>query len=381
MAEGAIPPPAGVTAPAGTGGRTQRLTELESALLTLLRRRGVPAQVHVRHRGSVVADVSYRCQPDHLFWTFSATKAFASVAIWRLIERGLVELDAPVATYWPAFAANGKDLVTVRHVLQHRSGMATGNAPTLGRGMLRDAAVMPFWRASAGRYARARLTRAPGEHPAYQFLAYGYILGEIVQRVADLPYPEVLARDIFEPLGLADTSLGLSRPEAARLVPVRAGGRGGWLVNAGINNPITRGAAAPSAGLTTTARDLATFYAALARDYAGDQPALLLAPETLHAATHPSSSGEVDAVINEPIRWSHGFQLGGPRVTGFSPMGRTSSPRAFGHNGSHACIGWADPEAQIGFAHLTNRSGLSREDAVHQAAVADEVLAAVRSAV
>ena len=84
----------------------------------------------MRRDGDTLVDIAYRCEPTNLFWTFSASKALTSVVVWRLVERGLIDLDAPVATYWPAYGAGGKDEVTVRQVMQHRSGMATGNALT-----------------------------------------------------------------------------------------------------------------------------------------------------------------------------------------------------------------------------------------------------------
>jgi CubicO group peptidase (beta-lactamase class C family) len=123
--------------------------------------------------------------------------------------------------------------------------------------------------------------------------------------------------------------------------------------------------------MSTTARELATFYQALLGGH-------LLRPETLAVACEPSSEGDLDRTARMPIRWSQGFQLGGPRwIEGAqTALGSLSSPRTFGHNGSNCCIGWADPDRRIAYAYLTNRVGRPTPDLIHHAAVADKVLEA-----
>ncbi len=141
-----------------------------------------------------------------------------------------------------------------------------------------------------------------------------------------------------------------------------------------------RRAVIPSAGTSSTARDLAAFYRLLlAGGRAGHRQ--VIAASTVAAAIAPSGDDGFDRVARYPIRWSAGFQLGGPRaVPGtVSPMGASSSPRAFGHNGSNCCIGWADPDRRLVVVHLTNRIGWPLPDLRFHAAVADRILAAVPS--
>ena len=144
---------------------------------------GATAQLCVLQHGRVVLDRSFGCAPDALFWTFSASKPFVALLTHLLAERGSVDLDDPVARYWPAFRARGKGEVTIRQVLQHRSGLSAA------RGMLGDALAMADWDRSVRNLERARLRWPPGSVPAYQMIAYGFILGEIVRRVTGVPRP------------------------------------------------------------------------------------------------------------------------------------------------------------------------------------------------
>ena len=331
--------------------------------------RGAKAQLCLRQDGEVVLSRSFGCDSDALFWIFSASKPFVAVLIHRLAERGQIDLDAPVAAYWPDFARNGKAGITILHVLQHRSGLVQG----MGLGA---AFALTRWAASAARAAASTPRLAPGEGPAYQALSYGFILGEIVQRIEGRPLREVLARDLLTPLGLSDTHLGLPPDLWPRHVPVRGRGRYGGLAGWIVNRRAVRQSINPSAGISTTAFDLSLLYQMLLDGgVAGDRR--LLKPASIDAMRMPTSSAEIDLCARKPIRWGQGFQLGGPRAAhGFiAPMGETSSPLTFGHNGSEACIGWADPTRRIAFAYLTDRLAGEAEPTEHLAAVADDLLA------
>ncbi|MPZ84978.1 MAG: serine hydrolase [Actinophytocola sp.] len=262
------------------------------------------------------------------------------------------------------FARGGKDAVTVRQVLRHRSGFATGGSA------LGDIRAMTDWDLSVRRVERVAPRWAPGAVPAYQFLSYGFTLGELVRRITGTPVEWLLGELVLGPLDARDTHLGLTPRLWSRHVPLAAGGPVGRLVSAVVNRPATRAAVIPSAGVSTTARDVARFYAALLD---GE----LLRPATLATLLTPTSDGEIDRYARVPLRWSEGFQLGGrPHVPGaISPMGRTSSRRAFGHNGSNCCLAWADPDRRLAYAYLTNRITTRRADITHHAAVADAVLA------
>jgi CubicO group peptidase (beta-lactamase class C family) len=333
--------------------------------------RGTTAQLCVIRYGQVALDRSFQCRRNSLFWIFSASKPYIAVLTHVLAERGKLSLDAPVSTYWPEFASYGKGRITVRHVLQHRSGLST-----VGTG-LRDLLRLTSWKRSVSRIEKAAPTWPPGRVPAYQPLIYGFILGEIIQRVTSRPVTEALSAYVLGPLWAADTYLGLPQAEWARHVPIIGRGFRSRVVQAIVNRKRTRGAIIPAAGISTTARGLARFYLML---LAGGQVegGQILSRRTIEQACIPSSDGEVDRTVKLYIRWSSGFQLGGPRPHGVSAFGRLSSARAFGHNGSNCCIGWADPDRDLVFAYLGNRLENRGDGALHLAQVGDAVLSACR---
>ncbi|WP_432971809.1 serine hydrolase domain-containing protein [Dactylosporangium sp. CA-233914] len=333
----------------------------------LARARGGAAQLCVVRDGTVVLDRAYGCGPGALFWIFSTSKPFAALLVHRLVERGALGLDDPLATHWPEFAARGKERITVRHVLQHRSGLP------VARSSLLDALAMTDWDASVRAVERARPRFAAGEGPAYQYVSYGFLLGELLRRVTGDPVRELLAAEILHPLEMRDTYLGLPDEHWGRHVPIHGRATGPQVAAAYLNRRSTRRAVIPAAGVSTTARDLAVLYAQLV---AGG--GRLLSPATLAVATTPTSDGTVDGLIRLPIRWSHGFQLGGPGLDADRPrpFGRTSSPLTFGHNGSNVCVAWADPTRRLVMVYLTNLLEPRHDGAAAQNAVSEAVLAA-----
>jgi CubicO group peptidase (beta-lactamase class C family) len=336
----------------------------------LSRARGAAAQLCVLRHGRVVLDRSFHCGPDSLFWIFSASKPFTAVLIYQLAERGLITVDDPVAAHWPEFARHGKAGITIRHVLAHRSGL-----PTAGTS-LGDVLTMTHWRQAVRRLERAWPQFPPGTCAAYGYLSYGTILGELARRITGVSIQDSVRTGVLAPIGLADTYLGLPQAQWHRRVPLAAAGPSGHVMSAQLNRRSTRAAVIPAAGISTTARDLASFYQVLLAD-----DGRLLRSDTLASARTPSNDGEFDRIARAWIRWSQGFQLGGPRAdpTAVGPMGRLSSPRTFGHNGSNCCIGWADPDRQLAVAYLTNRLTNRRDDVRHMADVADALLSAATS--
>jgi CubicO group peptidase (beta-lactamase class C family) len=339
--------------------------------VTLIRERGSPAQLRVYARGRVVLDESYLCQPDSLFILFSAGKPLVALGVHLLAERGRLGLDDPVATYWPEFGQRGKHGITIRQVLQHRGGLP------VARGMPLDALVMTDWAASVHAIEQAAPAYPPGEVPAYHILTFGFILGEVVQRVTGRPVRDFLRDELLAPLGLeADMCVGLPAAWWDRRVPAHGRGPAELATQLVINRRTTRQAVIPAASVSATAAGLAGLYQALLDGGRG-----VLRPQTITAATRPSSDGTVDRYLKLPIRWSEGFQLGGERPGGarvgggYAPMGSLSSRRAFGHNGSYVCLGWADPERQIAMAYLASRLVSRPAGARHMSAVSDAVLA------
>ncbi|BCB77423.1 lipase LipE [Phytohabitans flavus] len=339
--------------------------------LDLVRRWGATAQLCVIKDGRVVIDEAVGCAPDALFWIFSTSKPYVALLVHLLAERGALSLDEPVAAYWPEFGERGKGGITVRQVLQHRAGLP------VARSVVGDALAMTDWRRSVRALEAARPRYAPGDVPAYHLLSYGFLLGEVARRVGGAPVDALLRTELLDPLGLGDTHLGLPDRLWSRRVPVR-GVSGARVSAAYFNRRTTRRAVVPAAGVSATARDVARFYQMLL-DGGTLDGVRVLAPGTIEAARRPSSEGEVDRFLRLRIRWSQGFQLGGPADEPASsrPMGRGSSPLTFGHNGSNCCLAWADPTRRIAFAYLTNLLLPGHDGARHQAAVSDAVLSAV----
>ncbi len=331
----------------------------------LIRARGGAAQLCVIHQGQVVADRSYGCRDDSLFWLFSASKPLVALAVHLLAERGELSLDESVARYWPEFGQHGKQTITVRQVLQHRGGLP------VARSMAADALTMTDWDASIRAIETSKPSLPPGEGPAYHILSFGFILGELVQRISGIPLTEFVQNEFLGPLGLRDSFLGLPDEQWHRSVPVRSRDPARLASQFVINRPRTRRAVIPAAGLSATARDVARFYQALLDGG-------VVAPSTLAVAITPSTNGELDRFLKLPVRWAAGFQLGGERgvLGGSGAMGALASKQTFGHNGSYACLAWADPERQLVMAYLTNQLVTRAAGTRHMAAVSD----AVRSA-
>jgi CubicO group peptidase (beta-lactamase class C family) len=340
--------------------------------MTLIRERGSPAQLRVYARGHLVLDESYRCHADSLFFLFSAGKPLVALGLHLLAQHGRLGLDDPVATYWPEFGQRGKQAITIRHVLQHRGGLP------VARGMPLDALAMTDWAASVRAIEQAVPAYPPGEVPAYHILTFGFILGEVVQRITGLPVPEFLRAELLAPLGLdQDVYLPLPPELWGRHVPLRGRGPAELVTQLVINRRAARQAVIPAASVSATAAGLAGLYQVLLDGGRG-----VLTPHAIATATRPSSDGIVDRYLKLPIRWSEGFQLGGERPGGArigggrTPMGSLASRHAFGHNGSYVCLGWADPERQLAMAYLTSRLVSRSAGAQHMSAVSDAVLTA-----
>jgi CubicO group peptidase (beta-lactamase class C family) len=345
---------------------------LEKAL-ALIRERGSPAQLCVVAHGRIVLNEAFACRPDSLFFLFSASKPLVALLVHLLAERGQLALDDRVAAHWPEFAQGGKQDITIRQVLQHRSGLP------VARGFALDALSMTDWAASVRALEVATPSFPPGSVPAYHVLSYGFILGELVQRVTGTPVREVLQSELLGPLGMRDSYLGLPAGQWHRHIPVAGRGPAELATQLMINRPAVRRAVIPAASVSATAYDLARLYQALLAGGALDG-VRVLRPETIRQATSPSSDGEVDRYLKLPVRWSEGFQLGGARPGparvggGYSPMGALASRTTFGHNGSYVCLGWADPQRQVAVAYLTARLISRSAGARHMAAVSDAIL-------
>ena len=206
------------------------------ALRRILPRRGPGgAAICVYHRGEKVVDVwggtrdaaGNPWEEDTLSISFSTTKGVASTLLHLYADRGLVDYDQRVSHYWPEFAAAGKGDVTVRQLLCHEAGLyAIADMVEQGREML-------DWDHMAGRLAAATPRHAPGTAHGYHALTYGWLVGEVVRRVADMkPFPELLESELARPLGLDGLYCGVPDDQQRRVAA-----REIWLHRAGLVRP------------------------------------------------------------------------------------------------------------------------------------------------
>ncbi|WP_034270224.1 serine hydrolase domain-containing protein [Actinospica robiniae] len=329
------------------------------------------ARLYVQRGDETLVDASVGCAPDTLFLLFSAGKPLTALAVHHLAERGLIDLDAPVCTYWPEYAGGGKYDVSVRHVLQHRSGAPTSTGSILG-----DARIMTDWDRSIAAAERARPRWPAGEVAAYHILSYGFVLGELVRRVSGMDIGSYTRQMLLEPLGLHDTHLGVPPGEEHRLAPLRvhSGGLASYVRSVYFNRPAVRKAVVPAATVTATAADVARLYRMMLLGGTIDGIRVLL-PETVGAALRPTTEkGEKDRLLRIPIRWAEGFQLGGAAGRAATAMGTSPDPDTFGHNGSYVCSAWADPGRDLVYVYLTNLVVGRGDGERHHAAVSDAVL-------
>jgi len=356
----------------------------------------VGAALCVRHRGRPVVDLwggladretGRPWERDTLCLVFSATKGVTAIVVHRLIERGVLVLDAPVARWWPEFAAAGKGAITLRDVLTHRAGLATVDATLTLDEVL---AWRPVCDAIAAQAPDPRTRDAHG----YHVRSYGWILGEVVRRATGRSIGRLFAEEIAAPLGLAFW-IGLPAAQEPRVATLYAAPeptdpkqkklRDRFLgpdtllgrALAGPSNLFHYGpmwntralhaAELPSSNGIGDARSLAKLYAAAIGEVDGIR---LLDAATVERAAREEVSG-ADAVIFLPTRFGQGFML--PPT--LSPACREGS---FGHPGAGGSLAFADPGAAIGFGYVMNQMQLGLVGDERAAALVEAVYASLR---
>ena len=301
---------------------------------------------------------------DTLFNVYSVTKAVTATALHIQVERGLVEYDTPVSTYWPEFAQAGKQSVTVRQVLSHVSGvlrMPPDVTPEL----------MTNWD-----WMCTRIAEMPGAFPAgsrssYQSMTFGWLVGEVVRRTDPKrrPFGQFVREEIAEPLGATDLWLGIlgaAEPRVAKLdaAAVYIAPDGNLMREAQplivdlmpdpFERPYVRRACIPAVGGIFNARSEARFWAMLAnggqlggvRLMSEERVACFAAPRP-----HFEDADEVFFGMKVPIGWA-GYWLGGAEAP---PVSAPRNMRALCHPGMGGSIGWADPDLKLAVAFCHNR--------------------------
>ena len=350
------------------------------------------AAVCVYHRGEKVVDMWGGTRDaagspwleETLSLSFSTTKGVVSTLLHVYADRGLIDYEAPVAKYWPEFAEGGKERITVRQVMSHEAGLYAI------RDMVEHSSEMLDWQLVTSRIAAATPRHPAGAAHGYHALTYGWLVGEIVRRVAgDKPLPELLESELAKPLGLDGLYCGVPADQQYRCATLLARGMDdsledrrrrtqkilagaerwrGRLSRLGIhfdpsesmaalvapgmedldfNSEAFRGASIPAISGMFTARSLARMYACLAQG--GELDGIrLLSYDTLRKAAEEQNRG-AGRVVPISMRWRLGYH----RVFAVG----AKVPGGFGHFGFGGSGAWADPRRQLSVA-LTVNSGV-----------------------
>lgn len=307
---------------------------------------------------------------DSLQLVFSTTKGATAACANLLAQRGELDMDAPVATYWPEFKAAGKGEIPVRWLLCHKAGLPYVDATlTLEEALAWDPVVRalevqePVWE--------------PGTAHGYHAITYGWLVGEVVRRISGKSLGAFFRDEFATPLGL-EFWIGLPDEQQARVAPLVQWGDGkapdpaiaemmaqfmgpdtllGKALGApsfvfqdiggAFNSPAVRAAEIPAANGVTNARSLARFYAGLSGTVEGGPSEPLLTEAQIAAATELQTTGPDKCLYFETT-----FGLGFFLSSLFAPYG---GPKSFGHTGAGGSVGFSDPEHGIGFGYVMNK--------------------------
>ena len=306
---------------------------------------------------------------DTLQIVFSSTKGAAAACAHLLAQRGQLDLDAPVVTYWPEFGQAGKDHIPVRWLLSHQAGL-----PTIDAELSREEALA--WEPVIHALEVQKPYWEPGTAHGYHALTYGYLVGEVVRRVDGRTLGTFFREELAEPLGL-DFWIGLPEeyePRVAPMIPMGAGdgasledllGADSLMVRAlNLNGALAgdlasnanqrdfRAAELPAANGVANARSLARLYAALIGGVDGGPPEAMLDAEQIGVARALQTSG-LDQVLSLP-----GFDVESTIALGFwaaSPFAPMGGRHAFGHYGAGGSVGFADPEHHVAGGYVMSK--------------------------
>ncbi len=329
---------------------------------------------------------------DTMVLVYSTTKGATAMCAHHLAQQGLLEVEAPVVTYWPEFGAAGKEAVTVADLLSHRAGLAwTDGAMSFEEALAWDPVIRaleaqaPSW--------------PPGTAHGYHATTYGWLVGEVVRRISGRSLGTYLSQEIAGPLG-ADFYVGLpasEEPRVARLVSfldqLAAGGSGpeggtlGTLAGTegaampaemaaylAPGGPLSMALAAPGGAFSDPkvwddprlhageipaangigdARSLARLYGACVSDVALESGGSFrtLTPDQLDRALVQQTEGPDAVLMGLDMQWGLGFMLN----RGMVALAQLGSTRSFGHFGMGGSAGWADPEIELGMGYVMNK--------------------------
>lgn len=304
---------------------------------------------------------------DTIANVFSSSKGVLALLALQQVAAGKLELDRPVMDYWPEFAAKGKEQVTLRQLLSHRSGVVAF------QDKVADSLIYD-WDAACAQVAASEPWWTPGSRQGYAPFLYGWSVGGLLERATSTPLVELYRQGLADPLELHGGfgAVGHRSTQVADVAPLKkplpelrenAIGRAikadrTSAVAMAFSNPVSlvmgtnsrdwREAMIPAANGHFSALDLAVIYGELARD-----DATILPRELIREAGSEQSAGH-DAVLQAEVSFGCGFIRSGAAADL-----RFGGSQGFGHPGAGGSVGFADPERELGFGYVTTRLGQS----------------------
>lgn len=294
---------------------------------------------------------------DTLANVWSTTKGVAAILVATLVDRGLIDYDAPVTRYWPEYGANGKDRTTVSQLMSHQAGLPGFEEPT-------PLSEFYDWEIVTDRLARQAPMWEPGTKNSYHAMTYGFLAGELVRRASGKCVGRFLAEHVAGPLG-ADIFIGLPESEEARVAPMIPSPiprvfdpNGPREAVAAVTNPDMdpalpndrgwRAAEIPAGNGHATGDGLARLYGAVANG--GELGGVrLMGPQSV-AAMNTLQTDRVDILLGMPAMWRNG--VCGNVLNMFGPH-----PETFGHSGWGGSFGCANTETGVGIGYVVNQMG------------------------
>jgi CubicO group peptidase (beta-lactamase class C family) len=338
----------------------------------------VGAAFSAYHRGKKVVDLwggianedTGKPWEEHtMVIVFSTTKGATAICAHKLAQEGKLDIDAPVAQYWPEFAQGGKQDIPVSYLLSHQAGLAWVD----GEMSLEEALS---WDPVIDALARQTPHWEPGSKHGYHATTYGWLVGEVIRRVSGRSIGAYFRQEIAEPLGL-DFWIGLPPEHDSRVARLVGGltpntdelddetrammsslmgpdtplGKAlnapGYVFSAPDvwNSPEVHHAEIAAAGGISDARSIARMYAACIGDVDGIR---LLSADQVATATVQRTSGPNYVILDMDLQFGLGFIVPSSLVA-------VGGPRSFGHFGAGGSAGWADPDAELAFGYVMNR--------------------------
>lgn len=340
----------------------------------------------IYHQGEKVVDIwggtrdrlGNPWQRDTIALSASTTKGVASTVLHTLVDQGLAQYDDPIARHWPAFGCNGKESITIRHLMSHQAGLYN----IADQGFSKDSFC--DWKQGLKVIEQATPAHPPGLISAYHALNYGHLVGGLVEQISGKPFQQVMKENLIDPLDLDGCFIGVPDSDLHRLAKlISFDGELGrafttfqqqvprfaramlnqmcrsfgmdfnnivkalvpdFIMDINFNHPEAMQAVVPAANGAFTARSLARMYAALANGGELDGKRIL-SSQRIGEISQRQTRGR-DRVVNFPMGWRLGYH------TIYTTGKRL--PNAFGHFGFGGSGAWCDPSRNLSMAMTLN---------------------------